>query len=657
MPSKKSAADKVSLCTKIRAIVCPMLINLSIGSYYSFSNINPYIAKYMNVPPENTIIVMQIWLLVQSLFAIVGVKMSEKLGYWLVNYIAFASFAVLNLIVSFVKNPVLFVGLYGVLAGVSIGIGYLPALYTAWTYFPKRKSLATGVILLCAGMSASFLSPLSTLIANPHNLPPEHEDYGKNVPLLFRCYAIYFGAIAVIACSLQPQPLTSDQFKTVRSLKKKLSRSKIAPQEHFRTSETLKALTTIYKSSEDSFNDEDIQAVHKNYLHDDVNHISQGQYALAAAHFDENRLADMHLQNLEAESSQNGSTSPSDDKGDDEPADEVLKNKELTKIEQDVDMIDTDRKLNDEESSNKPSDNVPGERTDTGANLVAPATLPALPSQRHIGHLATVQPSYKVVPVSLHAQSLDTMEVRKKHHHRIKGLMAKKILMKSKELKETHCPSMKYAVKSFSFWCIVVMSIGCSIQPYFLNSNWKTYYLHKLPAISDSQLSFILTFGSTANSIVRVLIGILLLKVDGKYLFFGVIALSIFGAFSIAAILKSYAVGVFLVMLAYMGLGCQVTLFPTLCTKVFGSSVGSKVYPYIYLCFSISNFLQYFAYSLYGKKSDKNIETMFYVFGSFAVIGTVFGIFFKSKPDWSKEVAQAKIEAQAKKDKKDKASQ
>ena len=50
--------ERVSTLTKVRALVCPMLVNLSIGSYYAFSNINPYVAKHLKSKPEDTIVVM-----------------------------------------------------------------------------------------------------------------------------------------------------------------------------------------------------------------------------------------------------------------------------------------------------------------------------------------------------------------------------------------------------------------------------------------------------------------------------------------------------------------------------------------------------------------------------------------------------------------------
>ena len=121
------------------------------------------------------------------------------------------------------------------------------------------------------------------------------------------------------------------------------------------------------------------------------------------------------------------------------------------------------------------------------------------------------------------------------------------------------------------------MSICCSIYPYFLNSNWKVYNQTRLTDISDSKVLFILRFGAVANYSIRLLIFVLLLKIDITLIYYFIIVLSLIGAFTIGEMLKTYELGVVYIMLAYMGLGTQVTLFPTICTKVFGSTVGPKV--------------------------------------------------------------------------------
>lgn len=140
-------------------------------------------------------------------------RIAEKIGYRTLNFIAFAWFTLNHVMMIFVKDYYLYIGVYGVMNGMAIGFGYLPALYTAWTYFPDKKSVATGVILFCAGMSASISSPLVTMIVNPNNVDPSSKEVVENVPWLFTCLAIAYGTLTLIACSLQPAPFESETLK------------------------------------------------------------------------------------------------------------------------------------------------------------------------------------------------------------------------------------------------------------------------------------------------------------------------------------------------------------------------------------------------------------------------------------------------------------
>ncbi len=547
---------RVSVVMKARAVVCPMLINLSIGSYYAFSNINPYVASHMKVEPEDTIVVMQIWLLFQSLFAIVGVKLSDRLGYWLVNYIAFAGYAVVNLLASYITDYRLFILVYGCLSGAFIGLGYLPALYTAWTYFPEKKSAVTGVILFCAGMSASFLSPLSTYIVNPDNLKKDDPRYGDKVPLLFRFYAGYFGLIALIGCTFQPHPVNTAMFTETKSLKRFI-RIQTDREETQLAKQQLRRMTSA-AIGDDILLEEDIQMVHRHELADQVGNMGGEEHALLNANLDNDRITDLIVLNMRYHR-----------------------------------IIEGD--------------------PDTPA--------------------ATIKDSPTDEPSSARKAS-------KMIEHNAEALYKK-----SKQLQELNCPSEKYGVQSSSFYMLAMMAVCCSIYPYFLNSNWKSFYLDKLTDITDSKLSFILTFGAIANSSIRLVVGLLLLKLDVKVIYYFIVTISIVGAFTIQDMLKSYETGIVYIMCAYVGLGTQVTLFPTICTKVFGSTVGPKIYPIVYLCFSLSNFAQYFAYKFLGKN---NMETMFYAFGTMAFLGAVIGIVFNTKPSWTNAIYHYNLEQEKK---------
>jgi Major Facilitator Superfamily len=204
-------------CRKYTSLVSTLLVNLMVGSYFSYSRINPYVAAYLrqydaNVTNKETLLVLPLWLIVKGIGALLGVKLSEAIGYRTTNALAFVSFTAVTYLTSMLTDYWSFMFIYGIGSGICIGMGYLPSIYVAWTYFPQRKPVITGAALFMSGISASILSPLSIKVLNPHNVNDFESDTEivQNVPKLFRVYALIFGALTIVGCSLQP-PLNEDK--------------------------------------------------------------------------------------------------------------------------------------------------------------------------------------------------------------------------------------------------------------------------------------------------------------------------------------------------------------------------------------------------------------------------------------------------------------
>ena len=160
--------------TKHKAVICAMLSSMIIGSYYLYGNINPYVSAYLrqsdpSVEVKDTLAVMPVWMLFQSVGTFLSTKLCKVLGFTNVSILAFAVFAVTNLVMTVVKDFYVFLFVYGVIGGTSIGLGYMPSLYVAWTYYPDRKASITAIVLFFSGILTAFLSPLATMIVNPKN--------------------------------------------------------------------------------------------------------------------------------------------------------------------------------------------------------------------------------------------------------------------------------------------------------------------------------------------------------------------------------------------------------------------------------------------------------------------------------------------------------
>ena len=67
----------------------------------------------------------------------------------------------------------LFLTVYAVLGGIGFGIIYFVPILCAWTYFPNRRNLVAGLILMCFSLNAIVTSAITTHIVNPYNDKPD----------------------------------------------------------------------------------------------------------------------------------------------------------------------------------------------------------------------------------------------------------------------------------------------------------------------------------------------------------------------------------------------------------------------------------------------------------------------------------------------------
>lgn len=586
----------VHILVKIRAVVCPMMMMFCVGSYYCFSNINPYVAAYLNskskvvITDTDTLLVMPVWMMTQSVFSIISVKLADSFGYWILNLVAFCMFALVNLLASYVTSYSLFIMVYGFLTGLSIGIGYLPALYISWTYFPKHKSVVTGGIMFCAGISGIVLSPLSTAITNPNNVDlsiirdsPEVYD---NVPKVFRVMSAIFGSIALVAGLLQPKPyvssMTKEEFIDVRATKEIFGRD---------VTNILKLeLMRDLHDAPDSQN-----ALILGQMTDE----NVEQMALSSPQVMKrvrNRLVNIENARVSGQFLFKGEDSgPKNDRG-------IKRNKDeresMEKIEDnEMPLLSLDEK-----------NSIENDESDSSLKIAKDEDQSPLPSSQ-----------------------------RKTGDHDLMA-EARKTLVQESEVLESHdCPSMAVAAMSWPFFKICLLAFCCSIYNYFLNSAWKKFFPHQFD-VNDTKMSFLLSVGALSNSTIRFGVGILLMRYSFKTLYLINITIAALNALTILQLATSYEVGAVYLALAFGGLGTQITLFPTICLKVFGPVIGPKMYPCAFFMFSVASMSQYMVLKL----AHEDWQLMTRIFAGVTIVGILVALPFKEEYDWRPTIQRIK---------------
>jgi len=192
-------------------VIGAVIINLTLGTFYSFGNIVPYVASYMRNNGNPTVTSEHgAWLTAAFLF---GQGLSTVLGSFIERYFGsrvavitgciihsgstFATMLALN------QDFPTVIAIYGFGSGFGSGFAYMASIIAAQKWFPTQKGLFTGIIVAGFGFGGLIFTNLQTMYVNPNNIAPDATGYFpvevyRKVPNLF----FYMGLIFALAQSL-----------------------------------------------------------------------------------------------------------------------------------------------------------------------------------------------------------------------------------------------------------------------------------------------------------------------------------------------------------------------------------------------------------------------------------------------------------------------
>ncbi|KAK3801052.1 hypothetical protein RRG08_013449 [Elysia crispata] len=161
-----------------------ILVHLSLGTLYTFGNLNPYLTSYMRwtgTAPDlkNTECT---WVfaaaamgqgLVMSLGGVIQSKLGPRLTCLLGSW--WMSFGVLMTYFTIEYSFYLTVLTYGLVFGSGVGIAYSMPLSCGMRWFPERKGLVNGLVVAGFGGGAFIFNQVQTAFINPNNLAAEKE--------------------------------------------------------------------------------------------------------------------------------------------------------------------------------------------------------------------------------------------------------------------------------------------------------------------------------------------------------------------------------------------------------------------------------------------------------------------------------------------------
>lgn len=201
-----------------------ILINLTLGTFYSVGNVLPYIASYMRIHVDNTITteslsyVNSTFLLGQSLFLVVGAwieshynsRIAIILGCVIHSFSTFMTIYALN------TSFTLVILFYGFGCGLGTGSAYMASIIAAQKWYPNRKGTFTGIIVAGFGLGGFVFTSLQTLYVNPDNVAKNKDKYfdssvADRTPNLFTFMGLIFAVMQIIGVIMHYPPPKCEQ--------------------------------------------------------------------------------------------------------------------------------------------------------------------------------------------------------------------------------------------------------------------------------------------------------------------------------------------------------------------------------------------------------------------------------------------------------------
>lgn len=204
----------------ILALLGGFLIQLTLGSFYSFGNVMTYMTSYMRVhgSPNMTygdfIVVQSVWGMTQGaifplsgfIIGVIGPRLAMFGGCFIFSLGSALTYWTLDHSLTMVAFT------YGFVSAFGQGIALIPTMTIGMKWFPKRKGMAMGVIVGGFGGGAFIFNQIQTAILNPENVHIaksgyfEDEDLLNRVPGLMLILSAIYVSIQLVACLMVTEP-------------------------------------------------------------------------------------------------------------------------------------------------------------------------------------------------------------------------------------------------------------------------------------------------------------------------------------------------------------------------------------------------------------------------------------------------------------------
>ena len=173
-----------------------VLMNLSLGALYAWSLFVPALEQDLNLSREQASNIFSIAVAVFALCFLIGGRVQDKKGPYMVSLIGSVLFGIGFLLTSQATSLIGMYLAFGVVVGIGSGFGYVTPIGVVAKWFPDRRGLVLGLSIGAFGAGSAILGPV---------VPGLIADYGWRAVML-GLGILYFVATMVAAQFLKNPP-------------------------------------------------------------------------------------------------------------------------------------------------------------------------------------------------------------------------------------------------------------------------------------------------------------------------------------------------------------------------------------------------------------------------------------------------------------------
>ena len=182
-------------------VIGAIMIQLALGTIYSWGTITVFISPYLNEVKELTVYVFGVGLLSFAVTMIFAGSLQQKYGPRKVAMLGGVLIGVGLISSAFMTT---FIGLlitYGIIFGVGIGLGYVCPIASAGKWFPDKKGFINGIAVAGFGAGAFIFNFVIKALANPTGLSDEAVNFvnviSPNIPVMFIVLGIIYLVLVI----------------------------------------------------------------------------------------------------------------------------------------------------------------------------------------------------------------------------------------------------------------------------------------------------------------------------------------------------------------------------------------------------------------------------------------------------------------------------